>query len=84
MVRAKFRVVEISRLDGRGYVGNPAEVQSIHLSPVYTGAKPDDENSKFYAATPSGRIELTVVHKDVGDSFEMGKEYYVDFTKAPD
>ena len=38
-----------------------------------------EENKSFYAATPSGKINLYTVKDDL---FEVGKDYYVDFTKA--
>jgi len=80
-VRAKFKVMSIERLSGNGYFGNPKEVQNIKLSPVYDNNK-DSENGKFYAATPSGKIELITVNPEAGNQFELDKQYYIDFTKA--
>lgn len=37
------------------------------------------ENKRFYASSPSGSIKLTTVHEGL---FDIGKEYYVDFTEA--
>ena len=76
MVRAKFKVDSIERQ--RGYDGK--ETQTIKLTPVYKNNDPNSENSKFYAATPGGSIHLTVVRPEVGNSFPLGGEFYVDFT----
>lgn len=40
-----------------------------------------EENKKFFEATPSGTIEVGTYKED---HFEPGKEYFVDFTEAPD
>lgn len=45
------------------------------LSPVMSGS---EENKKFYAATPSGSIELGQFGEEV---FEPGKTYFVDFSE---
>ena len=37
------------------------------------------ENEKFFAATPSGELKLTALRNDL---FEVGQEYYLDFSKA--
>jgi hypothetical protein len=75
-VRAKFVVNSITRQkhwsSERG-----GEIQTIRLSPVTSGS---DENKGFYAATPSGLIELGTVNADAVKEFELGAEIYVDFT----
>lgn len=89
MTRAKFRVTQIVRSmtttkvreeDGKDVYG-PAEVQTVRLQPVYS-SDPGSENKKFWEASPSGSIELGVVNKAAWSTFELDKEYYVDFTKA--
>lgn len=75
-VRAKFKVNSITRQTG--YNG-AKEVQTIKLAPVTSGS---EENSKFYAATPGGQIELSIIPLDVASNFDIGDEFYVDFTKA--
>ncbi|KLK91468.1 hypothetical protein AA309_20130 [Microvirga vignae] len=52
------------------------EQQVVRLNPV-TGDT--EENKAFFQATPGGSIELQVVKPGL---FELGKEYYVDFTPA--
>lgn len=83
MVRAKFRVTSVTRTEGwqKDEHGKPKELQTIKLSPV-SSSDPNSENAKFWAATPSGQIELGTVNADAAKQFEIGKEYYVDFTPA--
>lgn len=75
-VRAKFQVVSISQSAGWG---EHKRIFTVRLSPVTGGS---DENKAFYAATPSGSIELGTVNADVGDQFAIGQAFYVDFTPA--
>jgi len=36
-----------------------------------------EENAAFWAATPSGAVKLSTIR---ADHFEVGKDYYLDFT----
>lgn len=76
-IRAKFKVQSITRIAGWG---GPKEFHTIKLQPVVGGSP---ENKEFFANTPSGSIELAVVVASVGEQFDIGKDYYVDFTEAP-
>lgn len=76
-VRAKFKVDSITRQ--KHWDAAKGEFQTIDLSPV-GGNSP--ENAAFYAATPSGSIKLSTINKEAGSYFELGGEYYIDFTKA--
>ncbi len=90
MVRAKFNVVEIRRIFTSVPKINaegeqewiPSEVQTIIMSPVYREGDPVHENTKFWQATPSGRLELGCANLDAAQYFALGKEYYLDFTEA--
>lgn len=75
-VRAKFKVHSITK--SAGWNG-AKEMHTVKLQPVTSGS---DENKSFYAATPGGAIELSLVSADVGAQFGIGDEFYVDFTKA--
>ena len=75
-VRVKFRVQSIKR--EKNYDGK--ELQIIALYPVTSGS---EENKKFYAYTPSGHIELGTVNAEAALAFDLGGEFYVDFTPAP-
>ncbi len=77
-VRAKFKVISVTRSAGWNGV---KELHTIKLQPVTGGPSP--ENAKFFASTPSGSIDIGVVHEEVGNQFDIGQEFYVDFTPAP-
>lgn len=68
--------------DGMSRHSVPAEVQTIGLAPVYGNGDPNHENTKFWQASPSGQIQLGTVNLAAAQQFELGAEYYVDFTKA--
>lgn len=76
-VRAKFVVQSITR--NQHWDKSKGEFQTIKLSPVTSGS---EENKAFYEATPSGTVELATINPEAGNYFELGKEYYLDFTKA--
>lgn len=77
-VRAKFKVQSITR--HQGWDGSKMVEQStVRLVPVTSGS---DENKAFYAATPSGQIELGVISADTAAKFPIGGEMYADFTPA--
>jgi hypothetical protein len=91
-VRAKFKVTKLERThttvplgtkdaNGRDEFG-PGEVITAVLAPVYGSGDPAHENTKFWQYTPTGEITLGTVNEAAGKYFELGKEYYVDFTKA--
>jgi hypothetical protein len=78
-VIAKFKVDKVERaLD---WSDKTRELQTICLSPVTSGS---EENKRFYAYTPSGQINLGTVNAEAAAMFELGKEYYVTFTPAPE
>ena len=57
----------------------PVKTYNVELSAVFSPNE-GDENHKFWKYTPSGKITLSTVRQDVGESFKIGTEYYVDFT----
>lgn len=88
-VRARFKVREIvssmgSRrgpdVDGRPHFV-PCEMRTVVLDPVYS-TNLEDENHKFWDATPTGEIRLGTINAEAWKYFELGSEYYIDFTKA--
>jgi hypothetical protein len=60
----------------------PVEMRSVKLTPVYGNGDPTHENTSFWNATPAGSIELGTINPGAWQQFEIGKEYYVDFTPA--
>lgn len=76
MVRAKFKCSAVNLpTENDPYVG------AVQLYPVYS-SEPESENAKFFNATTGGMIQLNIVNAEAAKSFEVGKEYYVDFTPA--
>lgn len=73
MVRAKFYV---SNVTPWGWGGG-----EVFLVPVYS-EDPNHENKSFWDATPSGEIRMGINNQKAFDQFELGKEYYIDFTKV--
>lgn len=73
-VRAKFRLnsYETSKAWSSG-----KELRTLKFTPVIDGSA---ENKEFYAYTPSGNIELGTVNPSAWEKFELGKEYYIDFS----
>lgn len=75
-VRAKFKVQSITRRPR--WDGQPGELHEVDLTVVTSGS---DENKAFFVASPSGSIKIGSVNGS-HSHFELGGEYYVDFTKA--
>lgn len=72
MVRAKFKCEEVkAQPDSLG--------TTITLTPVTSGS---EENEKFFKYTPWGKIEMGTINVEASQYFEVGTEYYIDFTKA--
>lgn len=72
LVRAKFVC--------RGKEKDPHnDYTNIQLEAVTDGS---EENKSFWKYTPSGRLEMSIDNPDAVEHFEVGKEYYLDFTLA--
>ena len=57
--------------------------QEVCFHTVYEGdTSKDTENARFTMATPWGNIKLGINNPAALNQFELGKEYYVDFTPA--
>ena len=80
-VRAKFKVTSIAKREHyqRHPDGSIRTIDDIQLSPVTSGS---EENKRFFDATPGGQITLPCLNVEASKQFEIGKEYYVDFTPA--
>lgn len=72
MVRAKFYVYSLRQFASTGQV-------AVELWPVTDGS---EENKNFWKYTPAGKIEMTIDNPEAVKQLELGKEFYVDFTKA--
>lgn len=69
-VRAKFRLNEKNQSES-GY--------ALKFWPVTSGSP---ENDEFYKYTPGGVLEMSTINESAAAAFEVGKEYYLDFTPA--
>ena len=83
-VRAKFKVGEIrrhrgSRKNAETDQWEACELRTVVLDPVMEGS---EENRRFWEASPSGRIEIGCANLEAAELFELGVEYYIDFTPA--
>lgn len=77
-VRAKFKCVEIKKSMGGTYNERGKYVEGVlHGYRFNVVGGDSEENKRFFASTPSGLVELHAVRDDL---FELGKEYYLDFT----
>jgi hypothetical protein len=74
-VRAKFFVAELGT-----YTPNGAGGGKVVMQPVAQGS---EENKAFWEATPNGKLEMFVDNPEAFARFQVGKEYYIDFTPAP-
>jgi hypothetical protein len=58
-----------------------AESGSVALIPVVASTD-NEENTKFFAATPGGAISMNGLSAGVAAKFVSGQSYYIDFTPA--
>jgi len=58
------------------------EKRTLKFSPVFPNNDPVHENNRFWDASPSGRLELGCINPEAWSQFELGREYYIDFTLA--
>lgn len=77
-VRGKFVVTRISEVN---YLQKGGRI--IELGAVYKDPK-SEENTMYHAATPSGKIEMTVDNPAAAEFFALNRNVYVDFTSAED
>ena len=73
-VRGKFKLTEVTELEWN------RTARKLHLHAVCNDGT--EENEKFHRATPGGSISITVDNPAALSQFEIGKEYYVDFTNV--
>jgi hypothetical protein len=89
-VRAKFRLNSVTidvydkneQRDGKWVKVGNVERRTLNFTPVYGNGDPNHENTKFWDASPSGSLQLGCINPEAYSQFEIGKEYYLDFTPA--
>lgn len=74
MVRAKFRLTKITHVDWN------KEVRVFEFSAVSDSKT--EENKRFTKYTPDGYLKMMVDNPAASNQFELGKEYYLDFSIA--
>jgi len=79
-VRAKFYVSRFEQVLW-GYAPTQKPMTTVVLMPVHS-SEGNPENKKFWDATPAGECKLGTVNLEAAEYFELGAEYYIDFTKA--
>ena len=70
---AKFHCNEVGKRVGWG------ENKFVYAAKFNAVSGGSEENKSFFAATPSGNIDISTVKEDF---FEVGVDYYVTFEKA--
>lgn len=80
-VRAKFKVIAITKREHyhRNPNGTTRTIDDVELQPVTGGS---EENKRFFESSPSGSIKLGCLNPEASKQFEIGREYYIDFTLA--
>ncbi|MEH2169330.1 MAG: hypothetical protein V7K41_29950 [Nostoc sp.] len=71
-MRCKFEVTSLTR-----YAGIPSVKVELHPA-----MGQDEEDRKFWKITPTGKIELMIDDSNNVNYFEVGKEYYLDFSEV--
>ena len=74
MVRGKFTLQSVAK------VSWSPTAQVFKFGAVHDTVT--EENSRFAKYTPSGQLEMTVDNPPAQEFFELGKNYYLDFSKA--
>jgi hypothetical protein len=80
-VRAKVKLVGVKPAEGN--YGDKEPPVTLEFYFVYS-SDPNSENKKFWDYTPGGKIEMNLVKPETRKMFDMGKEYYIDFSPAPE
>lgn len=82
MVRAKFYVGSKSEPKPTTRYnddGTQEQVDAYDIA-LFAVTATSPENKSFFSNTPGGVLNLNTVNKDAADQFEVGKEYYLDFS----
>jgi hypothetical protein len=60
----------------------PCRMATISAAPTYS-SDPNDENKKFWDASPGGKFEINCVNDAAVAALELGKDYYFDIHPVP-
>ena len=76
MMRAKMRVTDVQKYDMN---------QIVKMTAVGKSGYPEDgadENNSYARWTPSADLSISIANPALFDQFEVGQQFYLDFTKA--
>jgi hypothetical protein len=76
MMRAKMRVVEVKEN------GDSEELIMTAVCKNEYDETGNDENNTFAKWTPSANLDMHINNPNLHGKFEVGQEYYLDFTKS--
>jgi hypothetical protein len=77
MMRAKLKVTNIVTYEKAiGLTFNAVCKKEAYPADGY------DEDNTFSRWTPSAELKMQIANPDLLDKFEIGQEYYVDFTQV--
>ena len=75
VVRAKFRLTEVTRMDGSQSV-------KMQFNAVTSDYESIEEDKRYHRYTPSGQLTIWVDNPPAVEKFVLGQAYYLDFTPA--
>lgn len=78
-VRAKLRLTEIR--ESKWSFQGPSQ-KTLRFTSQYDSSIPEDQ--RFQQATPSAYAEFCIDNPAALAQFELGKDYYVDFSPTPE
>jgi hypothetical protein len=89
-IRAKFRCNKITAEEQTIWNNSQGQgsydrmlIHTVEMVPVSADSDPEHENSKFWDATPTGKLEIGCVPEETVRELKIGQEYYLDITLAP-
>lgn len=85
-VRCKMKLQTITRQrmatwDAKTEQNVERETNTLAFNVVTTGS---EEDKAFWAATPAGRLELSIVNPEAVKDLDLNKNYYITITPADD
>lgn len=75
-VRGKFFVIGIRKYNAKD------AAKTVELAAVSASDPEKAQNCMYHKYTPSGEIKIQIDNPPAAEIFELGKEFYVDFTPA--
>jgi hypothetical protein len=78
-MRAKLKVTNITTYESSTAIG--VTFNAVCKKEAYPSDGIDEDNT-FARWTPSAELKMQIANPDLIDKFELGQEFYVDFTPA--